>query len=54
MRKLAGVPQNRPRFVLIGIRKDVFDILTPTFNEAEQALFAQPLAFSIVVNTVKN
>lgn len=43
--KLAGVPQNRPRFVLIGIRKDVFDILTPTFNEAEQALFAQPLAF---------
>jgi DNA (cytosine-5)-methyltransferase 1 len=43
--KLAGVPQNRPRFVLIGVRKDVFDTLTPTFNEAEQVLFAQPLAF---------
>lgn len=43
--KLAGVPQNRPRFILIGVRKDFFDSLRPTFNEAEQTLFAQPLEF---------
>jgi DNA (cytosine-5)-methyltransferase 1 len=43
--KLAGVPQNRPRFILIGVRKDFFDMLFPTFNEAEKMLFAQPLEF---------
>ncbi len=43
--KLAGVPQNRPRFILIGVRKDFFDMLLPTFNEAEKMLFAQPLDF---------
>jgi DNA (cytosine-5)-methyltransferase 1 len=43
--KLAGVPQNRPRFMLIGIRKDFFDTLIPTFNEAEKVLFTQPLEF---------
>ena len=43
--KLAGVPQNRPRFILIGVRKDFFDSLEPTFNESEQILFSQPLEF---------
>jgi len=43
--KLAGVPQNRPRFILIGVRKDFFDTLLPTFNVAERELFAQPLEF---------
>jgi DNA (cytosine-5)-methyltransferase 1 len=43
--KLAGVPQNRPRFILLGVRKDFFDKLSPTFNEAEQKLFSQPLEF---------
>lgn len=43
--KLVGVPQNRPRFVLIGVKKSIFDRLAKTFNEAEQTLFAQPLAF---------
>lgn len=43
--KLAGVPQNRPRFILIGIRKDFFDTLEKTFNEAEITLFSQPLTF---------
>ncbi len=43
--KLAGVPQNRPRFILIGVMKDFFDKLAPTFNEAERKLFAQPLEF---------
>ncbi|MDP3087049.1 MAG: DNA cytosine methyltransferase [Methylotenera sp.] len=43
--KLAGVPQNRPRFILIGVRKDFFDTLSKTFNEAEITLFSQPLEF---------
>ncbi len=43
--KFAGVPQNRPRFILLGIREDVLKQLMPTFNEAEKALFQQPLAF---------
>lgn len=43
--KLAGVPQNRPRFILLGVRKDFFDTLSPTFNEAERELFSQPLEF---------
>ncbi len=43
--KLVGVPQNRPRFILIGVRKDFFDLLLPTFNEAEKKLFSQPLDF---------
>jgi DNA (cytosine-5)-methyltransferase 1 len=41
--KFAGVPQNRPRFILIGVRYDVFQALV--FNEAEQQLFSQPLDF---------
>jgi DNA (cytosine-5)-methyltransferase 1 len=43
--KFAGVPQNRPRFILIGIRHDVFQTLNRTFNIAEQQLFSQPLDF---------
>jgi DNA (cytosine-5)-methyltransferase 1 len=43
--KLAGVPQNRPRFILIGLREDFYQALAPTFNKAEQELFAQPLEF---------
>jgi len=43
--KLAGVPQNRPRFILLGVRKDFFDMLSPTFNEAERELFSQPIEF---------
>jgi DNA (cytosine-5)-methyltransferase 1 len=43
--KLVGVPQNRPRFILIGVRKDFFDLLLPTFNMAENKLFSQPLEF---------
>ncbi len=43
--KYAGVPQNRPRFILLGIRKDFFDKLEVTFNESEKALFKQPLSF---------
>lgn len=37
--KFAGVAQNRPRFILIGVRKDIYKKLKPSFNGAEQELF---------------
>jgi len=43
--KVAGVPQNRPRFILLGFRADIFKQLAPTFNAAEKLLFQQPFEF---------
>lgn len=43
--KYAGVPQNRPRFILLGLRADIFNALEPTFNAAELALFEKSLTF---------
>lgn len=34
-----GVPQNRPRFILIGVRQDIFNQLSASFNQSEVALF---------------
>lgn len=43
--KLSGVPQHRPRFIIIGVRRDMFDPLAATFSEVETELFRQPLSF---------
>jgi DNA (cytosine-5)-methyltransferase 1 len=43
--KFAGVPQNRPRFILLGTRLDILEKLKNTFNESEKKLFEQPLEF---------
>jgi DNA (cytosine-5)-methyltransferase 1 len=43
--KFAGVPQNRPRFILIGVRQDTYASIAKTFNETERILFSQPIAF---------
>ncbi len=43
--KFAGVAQNRPRFILIGIRKDIFDKLQGTFNSYEKELFQSASKF---------
>lgn len=48
--KFVGVPQNRPRFILLGIRMDCFENLNPTFNKAERQLFKEPLEFYKRVN----
>ena len=36
----SGVPQNRPRFIMIGIRSDIYKRLSKTFNDKEKDLFA--------------
>lgn len=36
--KFAGVAQNRPRFVMLSFRKDVYDLLKPNFNEYEKKM----------------
>ncbi|MES2490939.1 MAG: DNA cytosine methyltransferase [Pseudomonadota bacterium] len=52
--KLAGVPQNRPRFILLGVRSDLFLGLSETFNESESVLFEEPLAFFKKAKSGKN
>ena len=43
--RFAGVPQNRPRFIMIGVRHDIYEQLAPTFNHSEAQLFAASLEF---------
>lgn len=49
--KYAGVAQNRPRFIFIGIRHDIFSNIYSSFNSHEKILFEQALNF---VERVKN
>ena len=51
--KYAGVAQNRPRFILIGVRKDIFDRLKGTFNAHERELFQSASDFFELVTTGK-
>lgn len=37
--RLTGVPQNRPRFVMIGVRSDIFKSISSKFNQSEHLLF---------------
>lgn len=43
--KFVGVAQNRPRFILLAVRKNIFDELESNFNEAENILFASSKLF---------
>lgn len=43
--KYAGVAQNRPRFILIGIRKDFYQQIYSGFNKLERIMFAKPQLF---------
>ena len=49
--RLAGVPQNRPRFVMISIRHDIYQTLENSFNEYEQKLFSISHNFFNKVNS---
>lgn len=54
--KYAGVPQNRPRFILLGVREDFSKKISSTFNESEKELFKQPTKFfnEIKLNNIVN
>ena len=39
------MPQNRPRFILLGIRSDIFDLLKRVFTKIEGELFQEPYEF---------
>ncbi|BCE01278.1 DNA cytosine methyltransferase [Marinicellulosiphila megalodicopiae] len=41
--RLAGVAQNRPRFIMIGVRKNVFNEISKNFDELETELFSYGL-----------
>jgi DNA (cytosine-5)-methyltransferase 1 len=41
--RLAGVPQNRPRFILIGIREDVYQSISSSFCKEESVLFSKSI-----------
>jgi DNA (cytosine-5)-methyltransferase 1 len=41
--RLAGIPQNRPRFILIGIREDVYQNISSSFCKEESVLFSKSI-----------
>jgi DNA (cytosine-5)-methyltransferase 1 len=43
--KFVGVPQNRPRFVLLGIRIDLHERMQKNFNSSEQTLLNRSIEF---------
>lgn len=51
--KYAGVAQNRPRFILLALREDVFDELKGSFNEAEKVLFESSESFFDAIQSGK-
>ena len=51
--KFAGVAQNRPRFVMIGVRRDVLEQLLPALNYREAGLFVMPMRFQELVKVGK-
>lgn len=49
--KFVGIPQNRPRFIMLGVREDIYGRLSNEFNNAEHELFSSSYAF---YNGVRN
>jgi len=49
--KLAGIPQNRPRFIMVGVREDVYDGISLSFNDEEKLLFSPCIE---LFNKIKN
>ncbi|WP_353349801.1 DNA cytosine methyltransferase [Oceaniserpentilla sp. 4NH20-0058] len=42
--RLVGVPQNRPRFIMIAVRHNIISKLSKGFNESEKELFKESIA----------
>jgi DNA (cytosine-5)-methyltransferase 1 len=49
--KFAGIPQNRPRFIMMGVREDIYNKLLKNFNDSEKELFSSSFSF---YNGVRN
>src|SRR5690554_2086148 len=47
--KLAGVAQNRPRFIMLATRADIYDELEPTFSAVERDLFLPSHQFYLTI-----
>lgn len=43
--RLVGIPQNRPRFIMLGVRDDIFELLNWSFNDSEKKLFDSSINF---------
>ncbi len=52
--KFVGVPQNRPRFILIGIRHDLMKELTKTLNDLEKEILSRSLDFFEKIKNKEN
>ncbi len=50
--KLAGIPQNRPRFILIAIHHEHYQTIKHTLNDKSKALFEKPEHFFNQINSV--
>ncbi len=48
--RLTGVPQNRPRFIMIGLREDIYPTLVKKFTRKEISIFEPSIA---LFNSVK-
>lgn len=52
--RFVGIPQNRPRFILIGIRKDIFDSISTHLSSTEKELFSPSEAlFADIANGIE-
>lgn len=49
--RLTGVPQNRPRFIMLGVREDIYKEISKFFNESEVTLFAPSINLFQKINS---
>jgi DNA (cytosine-5)-methyltransferase 1 len=52
--KYIGIAQNRPRFILIAVRNDIFKALKPHFNTYEKTLFKASEKLHININNAES
>lgn len=52
--KYAGVAQNRPRFLLLAIREDIFNQISTRLTSVEQLIFKKPIFLFNAVKEEKN
>lgn len=50
--KLVGIPQNRPRFILIAVRNDHYQEIKQSISEESNTLFSKPELFFKKINSI--